>query len=219
MKFYYSNRDYDMGGTVYVTNNCNEAGVQDAAAGTVYFYGEGGGTLSIRGGATLFANTLKIYAKTALITNNLDLTRLNLGIGGIRRQEENGGSYFQYFNFLDGIEFGAWGGDVPRSGAARSRLLVRPQGPVVFDTKDCFDPTTSRTINMDCIRLDDVTDLKATFNQEDGTFKGAFYVAVTDGGRSKRLRAAVNGVAVNGVPYGTAVIRNVGAWAVKFAGQ
>ena len=24
MKFYYSNRDYDMGGTVYVTNNCNE---------------------------------------------------------------------------------------------------------------------------------------------------------------------------------------------------
>ena len=107
MKFYYSNRDYDMGGTVYVTNNCNEAGALDAAAGTVYFYGEGGGTLSIRGGATLFANTsirggatlfantLKIYAKILDITNNLDLTRLNLGIGGIRRQEENGGSYFQ----------------------------------------------------------------------------------------------------------------------------
>ena len=173
MKFYYSNRDYDMGGTVYVTNNCNEAGVQDAAAGTVYFYGEGGGTLSIRGGATLFANTLKIYAKTALITNNLDLTRLNLGIGGIRRQDENGGSYFQYFNFLDGIEFGAWGGDVARSGAARSRLLVRPQGPVVFDTKDCFDPTTSRTINMDCIRLDDVTDLKATGGGTVALYPGA----------------------------------------------
>ena len=173
MKFYYSNRDYDMGGTVYVTNNCNEAGVQDAAAGTVYFYGEGGGTLSIRGGATLFANTLKIYAKILDITNNLDLTRLNLGIGGIRRQEENGGSYFQYYNFLDGIEFGAWGGDVPRSGAARSRLLVRPQGPVVFDTKDCFDPTTSRTINMDCIRLDDVTDLKATGGGTVALYPGA----------------------------------------------
>ena len=173
MKFYYSNRNYDFGGTVYVTNNCNNAGVQDAAAGTVYFYGEGGGTLSIRGGATLFANTLKIYAKILDITNNLDLTRLNLGIGGIRREDENGGSYFQYFNFLDGIEFGAWGGDVPRSGAARSRLLVRPQGPVVFDTKDCFDPTTSRTINMDCIRLDDVTDLKATGGGTVALYPGA----------------------------------------------
>jgi len=30
------------------------------------------------------------------------------------------------------------------------------------------------------------------------------------------LRAAVNGVVVNGVPHGTAVMRNVGAWAVKF---
>jgi hypothetical protein len=39
-----------------------------------------------------------------------------------------------------------------------------------------------------------------------------------EGDRLKRLRAAVCGVAVNGVPYGTAVIRNVGAWAVKFAG-
>ena len=64
-----------------------------------------------------------------------------------------------------------------------------------------------------------VTDLKVTFNQEDGTFKGAFYVSVTEGGRAKRLRAAVNGVAVNGVPHGTAVIRNVGAWAVKFTGR
>ena len=76
-------------------------------------------------------------------------------------------------NFLDGIEFGAWGGDVARSGAARSRLLVRPQGPVVFDTKDCFDPTTSRTINMDCIRLDDVTDLKATGGGTVALYPGA----------------------------------------------
>ena len=64
-----------------------------------------------------------------------------------------------------------------------------------------------------------VTDLKATFNQDDGTFKGAFYVSVTEGDRSKRLRAAVNGVVVNGVPHGTAVMRNVGAWAVRFARQ
>ena len=172
MKFHYSNRNYDFGGTVYATNNCNEAGVLDAAAGTVYFYGEDEGTLSIRGGATVCANTLKIYAKKTF-TNNLDLTRLNLGIGGIRRNEEYGGPSYQYFNFLDGIEFGAWGGDVARSGAARSRLLVRPQGPVVFDTKDCFDHTTPRTINMDCIRLDDVSDLKATGGGTVALYPGA----------------------------------------------
>lgn len=172
MKFHYSNRDYDMGGTIYVTNNCNNAGVLDAAAGTVYFYGEGGGTLSIRGGATVCANTLKIHAKNTF-TNNLDLTRLNLGIGGIRRDEIYGGPSFQYFNFLDGIEFGAWGGDVPRSGDYDSRLLLRPQGPVVFDTKDCFDSTTSRTINMDCIRLDDVTDFKATGGGTVALYPGA----------------------------------------------
>lgn len=63
-----------------------------------------------------------------------------------------------------------------------------------------------------------ITDLKVTFNQNDGTFKGAFYVYVTDNGKSKRLRAAMTGVVVNGVPYGTAVIRNVGAWAVRFVG-
>ena len=172
MKFYYSNRDYDFGGTVYATNNCNEAGVLDAAAGTVYFNGEGGGTLSFRGGATICANTLKVHARTTF-TNNLDLTRLNLGIGGIRRDEKYGGSSFQYFNFLDGIEFGAWGGDVPRSGDYDTRLLLRPQGPVVFDTKDCFDSTTSRTINMDCIRLDDVTDFKATGGGTVALYPGA----------------------------------------------
>ena len=161
MKFYYSDRDYDFGGTIYATNNCNDAGVLDAAAGTIYFEGNGGGTLSISGGATIYANTFKVNSNKTF-TNNLDLTRLNLGIGGICRYQNNAGSYFQYLNFLDGIEFGAWGGDVARSGAYTSRLLVRPQGPVVFDTQDCFDPATSRTINMDCIRLDDVTDFKAT---------------------------------------------------------
>ena len=161
MKFHYSDRDYDFGGTIYATNNCNDAGVLDAAAGSIYFEGNEGGTLSIHGGATIYANTFKVNSNMTF-TNNLDLTRLNLGIGGICRYQNNAGSYFQYLNFLDGIEFGAWGGDVARSGAYTSRLLVRPQGPVVFDTQDCFDPATSRTINMDCIRLDDVTDFKAT---------------------------------------------------------
>ena len=63
-----------------------------------------------------------------------------------------------------------------------------------------------------------VTDLKVTFKSKDGTFKGTFNVYVTDGDRTRKLKANVSGVVVDGVPYGTAVIRNVGAWAVKFVG-
>ena len=63
-----------------------------------------------------------------------------------------------------------------------------------------------------------VTDLKVTFKPKDGTFKGTFNVYVTDGDRTRKLKANVSGVVVDGVPYGTAVIRNVGAWAVKFVG-
>ena len=64
-----------------------------------------------------------------------------------------------------------------------------------------------------------VTDLKVTFKPKGGTFKGTFNVYVTDGGKTKKLKANVSGVVVDGVPYGTAVIRNVGSWAVKFVGS
>ena len=63
-----------------------------------------------------------------------------------------------------------------------------------------------------------VTDLKLTFKPKDGTFKGTFNVYVTDGDRLRKLKANVSGVVVDGVPYGTAVIRNVGTWAVKLVG-
>ena len=54
MKFYYSNnRVYDFGGTIYATNNT------DVAAGNIYFEGNDGGILSIRGGATIYANAFK----------------------------------------------------------------------------------------------------------------------------------------------------------------
>ena len=185
MRFHYSNRDYDFGGTVYATNNCNVAGVSDAAAGNVYFAGDGGGTLSISGGATIYANAFK-FNSNKTFTNNLDLTRLNLGIGGICRYQ-NAGSPYQYVNFLDGIAFGAWGGDVARSGAYSTRLFVRPQGPVVYDTQDCFDPATSRTINMDCIRLDEVTDFKAT-----GGGTVALYPSATWTGEFRTLEVADN---------------------------
>ena len=60
-----------------------------------------------------------------------------------------------------------------------------------------------------------VTDLKATYTPKDGTFKGAFNVYVRNGGKRKKVKARVGGVVVNGVPYGTAVMPRVGAWAVK----
>ena len=154
MKFYYSNnRVYDFGGTIYATNNT------DVAAGNIYFEGNDGGILSIRGGATIYANAFK-FNSNKTFTNNLDFARLNLGIGGIRRYQNNA-SYQQYINFLDGIVFGAWGGDVARSCADAKGLLVCPEGPVVYDTQDCFEPTTSRNIEMDCLKMDGVTELKA----------------------------------------------------------
>ena len=45
--------------------------------------------------------------------------------------------------------------------------------------------------------------------------KGAFNVYVRNGGKRKKVKARVGGVVVNGVPYGTAVMPRVGAWAVK----
>ena len=92
VKFYYSNRDYDFGGTIYATNNT------DVAAGNIYFAGVtnktsglGGGSVSIRGGATIYANAFKVNSNVTF-TNNLDLARLNLGKGGICRYQ-NAGSH------------------------------------------------------------------------------------------------------------------------------
>ena len=64
-----------------------------------------------------------------------------------------------------------------------------------------------------------MTDLKVTFKPKDGTFKGTFNVYVTDGGKTRKLKANVSGVVVDGVPYGTAVIRAVGTWAVRLLGS
>ena len=63
-----------------------------------------------------------------------------------------------------------------------------------------------------------ITDLNMMFYPKDGTFNGSFYIYVTDGGKTKKLRANVSGVVIDGVPYGTAVIRRIGVWPVKLAG-
>ena len=64
-----------------------------------------------------------------------------------------------------------------------------------------------------------ISDLAVTFAQKDGTFKGSFNIYVMNGGRVKKVKANVSGAVVNGVPYGTAVIRNVGTWPVKLVGS
>ena len=64
-----------------------------------------------------------------------------------------------------------------------------------------------------------ITDLKVTFKPKDGTFKGSFNVYVTDGGKVKKVKATVSVVVVDDVPYGTVEIKNIGTWAVKFAGS
>ena len=144
--------DYDVGGTIYVTNNT------DVASGNIYF---SSANIALRGGATIYANAIKVNGNVASV-NDLDIARLNLGIGGFRRY--NSQSVFQYINFIDGIVFGAWGGDVPGLFASSSTERVRTylNGPVVYDTQDCFEPATPRTINMDRLYLNEVTELKAT---------------------------------------------------------
>ncbi|MCQ2390344.1 MAG: hypothetical protein MJ240_02870 [Kiritimatiellae bacterium] len=141
------NGDYDgVGGTIYATNATEEA------MGNICF---NAASIALRGGATIFANALNIANSTAS-TYDLDLTRLNLGTGGIRPTANHKS---QTMNFLDGIVFGAWA-DYATTESSNATLV--PNGPVTYDTLDCFDQTTPHTITMSRIRLDAVTDLTAT---------------------------------------------------------
>lgn len=65
----------------------------------------------------------------------------------------------------------------------------------------------------------DVTDLKVSFKQANGTFKGYFNICVLQGEKVKKQRVSVSGVVVDGVPYGAAVIKNKASWPVKLAGS
>lgn len=58
--------------------------------------------------------------------------------------------------------------------------------------------------------------LKLSYTARNGTFKGKFRVfAETDAGRSKKYTANVSGIVVDGVGYGTALIKKVGSVPVK----
>ena len=140
--------DYAFGGAICATNNAS------AATGNVNLHGT---SVVLRGRPTICANAVNV-SNHANCDYDLYLARLNLGIGGIRRTALDYGQ--QSLNFKDGIVFGAWGGDVPAEG--NQRLSVNLERSVVYDTLDCFDETTPRTINMSRIKMDGVTDFKAT---------------------------------------------------------
>ena len=142
--------DYNAGGTIYATNNTA------TTTGNVNFYGE---NIALRGGATVFANAVKFSQARTDSFYDLELNRLNLGIGGVRQVRTTHTKY-QNVNLLDGIVFGAWGGDVPME-TVDSKLKINLFGPVVYDTRDCFEPETSRDINMTHLYMDGVSDLKA----------------------------------------------------------
>ena len=133
--------DYYVGGAIYTTNN------SDVAAGNVYLRGN----VSLRGGATIYANALRVNSGLTSVAV-LDLDRLCLGMGGIRRTSTYGN--LQICEFVDGIVFGAWGGDVPFSTSSAKSPTIRLSGPVVYDTQDCFDPSASRTIYQNYLVLD-----------------------------------------------------------------
>jgi len=146
--FHEDDRVYTAGGTIYATNNTS------AAAGNFTLYGT---NVVLLGGATICANAVNVRNHRNR-GYDLHLSRLNLGTGGIRRTAEDYGQ--QSLNFMDGIVFGAWGGEVPAEES--EHLSVNLDGPVAYDTLDCFDGATARTINMSRVKMDGVTDFKAT---------------------------------------------------------
>lgn len=147
---FYVSGDYSFGGTVIVTNATED--VRSACVAIV------GTPLNISGGATWTANAIRAYQNT---TQYLDLRRVNLGAGGLFTK------WTVYMHFQNGIVFGAWGDWGTTLGQWTYLYL---EGPVTFDTLDCLDGTTPRSITMtertssdgsDRIVLTDVTELRA----------------------------------------------------------
>ena len=145
--------DYYVGGEIYLTNNTANAGIISLyATNTV-----------LRGGATIYANGVAARADSNVRSeNDLYLTRLNLGNYGIRRTG-SGNNFGLPVRFRDGIVFGVWGDDVSMQlvPSGYNTYRIEPYGPVVYDTQDCFEPETTRTINMSSVRLDGATELTA----------------------------------------------------------
>lgn len=63
-----------------------------------------------------------------------------------------------------------------------------------------------------------ISNLKVTYSPKSATFKGSMYVYCVDAkGKTKKVKGSLTGCVVNGIPYGTLVIKDVGSWAVTFS--
>ena len=60
-----------------------------------------------------------------------------------------------------------------------------------------------------------ISGLKLTYKSKDGSFKGSFTVYAIENGKLKKHKASISGVLVNGIGYGTATIKKIGAWAIE----
>lgn len=62
------------------------------------------------------------------------------------------------------------------------------------------------------------TQLKLSYKEKDGSFKGSFYVYTVENEKLKKLKASVTGVLISGAGYGTATIKKFGSWPVWIEG-
>lgn len=60
-----------------------------------------------------------------------------------------------------------------------------------------------------------ISGLKLTYKSKDGSFKGSFTVYAIENGKLKKHKASISGVLVDGIGYGTATIKKIGAWAIE----
>ena len=172
--------EYDVGGSIYTTNATAQS------SGCVYFYEC---NVTMRGGATIYANNWRFAGKRTI---DLDLSALNLGPSGYRGDENT-----TTLKYRDGITFGAWG-DWSEANAANVNTTV--EGPLAFDTKDCFDGETPRSISIAKVNLTAATEIIArgggSVTVTNATFKDEFRtLEVADGttleltGNAPKLKA------------------------------
>ena len=131
---------YDVGGTIFATNST--AGHE----GSVLF---DSASVTLRGGASVCAHSLRLNGGKTI---DLDLSSVKLGAGGYIGNDSTP------LKYRDGITFGAWA-DWSEENATNVGTTV--EGPLVFDTKDCFDGETPRSISLRKVDLSAATELVA----------------------------------------------------------
>ena len=65
------------------------------------------------------------------------------------------------------------------------------------------------------VGVSNISGLKLTYKSKEGSFTGSFTVYAIENGKLKKHKAALSGVLVNGIGYGTATIKKIGTWAIE----